>query len=321
MGTTKSYGDHEFRPATTASGGPVRHRRGIADGATATRLLFAASEQAYDPDLDIDWDAPVVPDAEWLPAQWISLHGTWLWRWLGEEQRAELAKRELVALLTAGIHAQSVVGMLDFRDLIEGDSPVDDRSRFLLSAINDEARRTTMFSRLVAKSGVAPYPLSPPLRVLAKFVLLTPTGPAGLAFRLLLEEMVAAVLRDVAGHPGAPPHLRQVSILTAPGAARHVELTREELVAAVRARGPAANALHRWLAAAITASLYAAAIEPRAYRDAGVSPGIAVVAALTGPAYRRNARRATASFREFATAQGILRGPVAATILRLGGLR
>ncbi|WP_328413467.1 hypothetical protein [Nocardia sp. NBC_00403] len=64
--------DYSFRPATTASGAAVHRRRRTGDRQnTARRLLLAATaESAYDPDLDIDWDA--APD----PAKVGMLDGT-----------------------------------------------------------------------------------------------------------------------------------------------------------------------------------------------------------------------------------------------------
>src|SRR4051794_41582783 len=54
---------------------------------TATRLLGSASRNSYDPELDIDWDAPVELDKKFMPYERVSLYGTDLWERMSEEQR------------------------------------------------------------------------------------------------------------------------------------------------------------------------------------------------------------------------------------------
>ncbi|MBJ8344801.1 diiron oxygenase [Antrihabitans sp. YC2-6] len=314
-----SGSEYEFKPAITAAGGAVRRRRHVGDRQlTARRLLFAASEANYDPDLDIDWDAAPDPDKDWLPAQRVSLYGTRLWHSLDDEQRRELGKHELVSMLSAGIYAQSILSMLMFRDIVEGDGLVDDLTRFTLASINDESRSTTMFSRLVNATGAAPYRLPGPLQRLTKLTLLAPTGPLGRGFRLLLEEMLDSVLRELAADPSIQPHVQQLTKIHVVAGARHIEFARDDLIRAIESHGPIANALHRWALAAVTAACYAVVVNPNAYRAVGINPVRGLVAALVSANYGRNARRATASFRRFTRDEGLLNGPVAGTILRLG---
>ncbi|MGV9612630.1 diiron oxygenase [Nocardia xishanensis] len=293
--------DYGFRPATTPSGGAVRRRRHIGDRqATARRLLSAgAAEAAYDPDLDIDWDAPPDPAKHWLPPERVSLYGSTLWELLTPEQRRELGKHELVSMLGIGIYAQSMVSMLMFRDVVESRDPVDDHTRFTLAAIRDESRNSTMYSRLINATGLPPYRLPAPLRALTKLTLWIPDGPSALGFRLLVEEMAAQLLRELTADPDIQPHLRQLAMLHAASSARHIAVTRAELLRAIDSRGPIRVALHRWALSAVVAVAYATLVHPAVYRAVGIHPLAGAAVAVTTGAYRGNARAATATVREF----------------------
>lgn len=318
-GSGSPGGDYNFRSVTTTVGGPVSHRRRVGDRQeTARRLLFAASETKYDADLDIDWDAAPDPEKYWLPAERVSIYGTRLWHRLDEAQRRELGKHELVSMLSAGIYAQSILSMLTFRDIVEGAGLVDDQTRFMLASIQDDSRSTTMFSRLVNATGAQPYNLPAPLQALTKLTLMAPSGPLGRGFRLLLEEMLESILRDLAADPGVQPHVQQINKIHSVSGVRHIELARDDLIRAIEAQGPIRNALHRWALAAVTAACYAAVVNPAAYRSVGIAPLRGALVAFFSANYGRNARRATASFRRFAREERVLDGPVAATFMRLG---
>lgn len=293
--------DYGFRPATTSTGDAVRRRRRIGDRQDiARRLLFAGvADSAYDPDLDIDWAAAPDPNLNWLPDERISIYGTRLWRRLTPAQRRELGRHELVSMLSVGIYAQSMLSMLMFRDVVEGRGLVDDRTRFTLAAIQDESRNSTMYARLITITGLPPYRPPAPLQLLTKLTMWLPDGPAGLGLRLLIEEMSAQILRDLVRSGRIQPHLRQLAHLHAATSARHIEAARAELLRAIAARGPIANALHRWVLAVVTAAAYAFLIHPDVYRAVGIPPLLGAFTAVTTGTYRRNARHATAALRQF----------------------
>ena len=70
----------------------------LADQArTAERLLASAARVSFDPQVDIDWDAPPVPGLWYAPPERSTLYGTDLWRRMPEEQRIELTKHEVQA--------------------------------------------------------------------------------------------------------------------------------------------------------------------------------------------------------------------------------
>ena len=65
---------------------------------TAERLLKSSAEKFYDPEVDIDWSAPLVDGHLYSPEQRISLNGTPLYDSLTAEQRIELTKHQLASI-------------------------------------------------------------------------------------------------------------------------------------------------------------------------------------------------------------------------------
>ncbi|MCW2656386.1 MAG: diiron oxygenase, partial [Jatrophihabitans sp.] len=73
---------------------------------TAGRLLGSSSKNSYDPELDIDWDAPVdgvYGDLKFMPYERTSLYGTALWDRMTDPQRRELSRQELASVASTGL--------------------------------------------------------------------------------------------------------------------------------------------------------------------------------------------------------------------------
>src|SRR3954447_3834630 len=70
---------------------------------TATRLLGSTSRNSYDPELDIDLDAPVDLATRFMPFERVSLYGTELWERMTAEQRLELSRHEIASVASTGL--------------------------------------------------------------------------------------------------------------------------------------------------------------------------------------------------------------------------
>ncbi|MEZ0090510.1 hypothetical protein ABH925_001663 [Streptacidiphilus sp. EB129] len=73
----------------------------------ADRLLEASAKHSYDPDTELDWDAPLEPGKWFLPERMVSLYGTPIWDRLSEERRIELSRHESASLASAGSGSRS----------------------------------------------------------------------------------------------------------------------------------------------------------------------------------------------------------------------
>src|SRR3954447_22716791 len=70
---------------------------------TASRLLLSSAEHSYDPQVEIDWDAPLADDRFFTPEHRSSLYGTDLWRGLTPQQRITLTRHEVASIAGLGV--------------------------------------------------------------------------------------------------------------------------------------------------------------------------------------------------------------------------
>src|SRR5690348_11871520 len=98
---------------------------------TATRLLGSSARNSYDPELDIDWTAPVDTGHAFLPFERVSLYGTHLWDELTHEQRLELSKQELASVASTGLWFEIILIQMLARHAYHHD-PQDPHTQYAL---------------------------------------------------------------------------------------------------------------------------------------------------------------------------------------------
>lgn len=319
------------RPETTAEQAVTKHAVSTAGSSTtraknvgdrqktAQRLLRSAADRAYDGDVDIDWDAPLDPDKKWMPDHRQTLYGTKLWDKLTEQQRRELGMHEAISGLSFGILAETALSTFLLRQYIEHPNPGDDHSRYALAEVGEENRHSTMFSRLINKSGLPAYQPAIPKALFkaVRLVGLVPMGPSTIAGLLLVEEVLDRLQREIMDDPEIQPHMRQLNRIHVLEEARHITYAREELVRQIAARGELANAAHRVVFAVMVLGIVPAIVTPRVYRAVGIHPLQGLIAAQTSPRYRENARFAGELLLRYAYEVGMVRGALTTRILRM----
>ena len=87
----------------------------------AQRLLGGSIRRSYQPEVDIDWDAPLDPKKYFLPPQVVSLYGTPLWEEMTEEQRIELSRQEMANVLSVGVWFENVLNRALLHELTRED--------------------------------------------------------------------------------------------------------------------------------------------------------------------------------------------------------
>ncbi len=285
---------------------------------TADRLLRSATEHFYDADVDIDWSAPVEPDKYWLAEHRISLYGTRLWQRLSPEQRVELGRHELVSLLSFGIYVEGILTTILVR--IVGHGPVTSKhSLYALTEIGEEARHSTMFARLIDKTGVPAYPEPWLLRVVGKVAQLIPLGPVVYGGTLLVEEVLDRGQREHMHDPGVQPHVRQLMRIHVLEEARHISYARGELRRGMAKRGRLARAYHRGTLALGAFVIYPMLINPGVYRSVGINPVRGFLAAQFNPRNRASRREMSEQMVAFLADNGMLEGPITTRLWRAAG--
>src|SRR5690349_10164554 len=84
--------------------------------AVSDRLLRSSAKQSYDPEVDLDWDAPLVDGRWFMQPERLSLYGTPLWDRLSEEQRIELSRHEVASISSVGLWFELILMQMMVRD-------------------------------------------------------------------------------------------------------------------------------------------------------------------------------------------------------------
>lgn len=285
---------------------------------TAKRLLRSSAEHFFDPDVDIDWGAPWADDKVWLPEQQVSLHGTKLWRRLDRQQRIDLGRHELVSLLSFGIWAENLLSTLLLRVVVIGPS-TSQHSLYAMTEVGEESRHSTMFAKLIDKTGIPPYRQPRTARVMWRIGQLVPIGPATYGATMLVEEILDKGQRDAMVDESVQPHVRQLMRIHVVEEARHIGFARAELARGIARRGPFTRPQHRVGLALFAVLMYPMLVSTRVYPAVGIGRWRGALAARRNPHHREMRRYVSESSIRFFHEQGMLDGVVAKALWRLTG--
>lgn len=256
---------------------------------TAERLLRSSADKFYDPDVDIDWAAPLPPDKAYQPEHRISLYGTSLWQRLTPEQRIELGKHEIASVASVGLWFELLLMQLLLKEVYRSD-PTSRHAQYALTEVADECRHTTMFARAIERFGVPAYGPPPALHKLARVFPVIAYGPAAYGAILVAEETLDRLQREAMVDERLQPLIRMVNRIHVLEEARHVTFAREEVVRGMESlRGPEL-AYQQLLIAVISFYVMRSLINPRVYRAVGIDPREGRRAALGNPHYQETIR-------------------------------
>ena len=277
-------------------------------GGIATRLLRSAAKRSYDPDVDIDWDAPLVEGAHWMPEHRVSLYGTGLWDRLTPEQRIELGKHEACSVASVGLWFETLLMQRLLKDFYAGD-PTTERSQWALTEVADECRHSQMFARLVARAGVEPYGAVPAVHQLGKLFSVINWGPAAYASILVAEEVLDRLQREQANDASIQPLMRQVNRIHIVEEARHVAFARDEVTRGLAALSRTELAYQRFICALTSYFVVRSLINPKVYAAVGIDPAQGRRAALANPHHREMIRFGGEKILAFLDEAGMIAGP------------
>ncbi|MFF7656840.1 diiron oxygenase [Streptomyces sp. NPDC007983] len=273
----------------------------------AERLLRASARHSFDPDTELDWDAPLEPDKWFWPPELVSLYGTPMWRRMSEEQRMLLARHEAAALASLGIWFEIILIQLLTRHIYDK-SPTSAHVRYALTEIADECRHSQMFARLIAKGGTPAYPVARLHQNLGRFFKTFSTTPGSFTATLLGEEVLDWMQRLTFPDERVQPLVRGVTRIHVVEEARHVRYAREELRRQM-ARAPRWEKEVTRVGSGEFARVFSLAfVNPQVYTDVGLDRR-AAVAQVRASGHRREVMRGGARrLTEFLDDVGVLRG-------------
>jgi hypothetical protein len=275
---------------------------------TAERLLDSSMRNSYDPDVDVDWDAPLVEGKGFLPEERVSLYGTALWDRLTEEQRLELAKHEIGSITSVGLWTEIVLMQLLDRYAADLD-PRSPHTHYALTEIGDETRHAIMFGKGIARLGLPAYGPPPAVRIPAKLFGAVIGGPAMFASVLVVEETTDRLQRSMLDDDSIQPMIRMINRIHVVEEARHVRYAREELVRGMSGLSRPALELHRTVTALVAYAVVNVLVHPGVYTAVGLDPRLGRAAALANPHHRESRRWMAEKIVAFLTEVGMIGGP------------
>jgi len=256
---------------------------------TATRLLRSSAEHSYDPEVEIDWAAPLADDLWFTPEHRSSLYGTELWDGLTREQRITLTRHEVASIASLGVWFETILMQLLVREYYRAD-PTAAHSQYALTEVADECRHSVMFGRMISKLDCPVYRVGAFDDALGKWIAATATGPRMYAAILIAEEILDALQREASVDETVQPLVRMVSRIHVIEEARHVRYAREELARQVRAAGTRRLAFDRLIIARAAYLTGRRIISPEVYRSVGIDPEVGRRAARANPHHRETMR-------------------------------
>jgi hypothetical protein len=255
------------------------------DRSSGERLLKSAARQSYDPDVDLDWDAPEVDGLWAMQPERMSLYGTKLWDTLTEEQQKELSKHEVASIASVGLWFEIVLMQVLLKDVYRSD-PTDPRTHCALTEIADACRHSTMFGRAIGAHGVPAYGPRPQIRRLAKIFPMIARGAGAYASILIGEEPVDRWQREQMLDDRIQPLIRMVSRIHVLEEARHVTFAREELEKSVARMGRTERLVQQTIVAQAAFVMMRSLVHPDVYKAVGIDPAEGRRTALGNENYR-----------------------------------
>ncbi|MGN6607814.1 MAG: AurF N-oxygenase family protein [Jatrophihabitans sp.] len=291
----------------TAAAIPDEAREAAKDAVrkTAIRLLGSSAKNSYDPDLDIDWDAPVEDDMAFMPLERTSLYGTPLWERMSEQQRIELSRQELASVAGTGLWFEILLIQMLARWCYHQD-PQDPRTQYALTEIGDETRHVVMFSKAIKAMGAPTYRPRGLVDKLAQVYQAIAKGPSLFAPVLVAEEITDRLQRSMINDEAIHPLIRMVNRIHVVEEARHVRFAREEVTRQMATINPVAKVVSNVASAVVGAFVVSSLISPDVYAAVGLDPKEAQRQARNNPHYAETRRWMGEKIMAFLTDEGLV---------------
>ena len=252
---------------------------------TAERLLNSSADKFYDPEVDIDWDAPVPADKLYHPEHRVSLYGTELWERLTPEQRVELGKHEIASICASGIFFEVVLMQLLLKQVYRLD-PTTAHVQYMLTEIADECRHSTMFGKAIKRFDATVYGPRTWVKQLAKVLPAIGRGPSIYAAILVAEEVLDRMQRENMADEELQPLVRMVNRIHVLEEARHVTFARQEVARGMAKAGPLARRWHALMTAVVSYFVALSLINPKVYSSVGLDSKQAWKVAKANPHFQ-----------------------------------
>lgn len=302
MATATSPGEQAGRETTA-----VRERTPDRER-TAERLLRSTAARSYDPELDIDWSAPLAEGKGFLLEHRSTLYGTPLWEQLTPQQRRELGKHEAASIAGTGIWLETILMRMLTRLAYDGD-PASRHVQYAFAELAEECRHSTMFAMMIERMGTPVYRPSQVIHTLGKTLPAIAHGPAMWGAILIGEELTDRYQREMADSDDIQPLMRMVNRIHIVEEARHIGFARAELTRSAARLSRAQRAYHRGVLAHIGYMVARNLVHPDVYRSVGLDVRTARRVALANPHHQQTIRFGGEKIMAFLNENGLVGQP------------
>lgn len=256
---------------------------------TGQRLLTASARHSFDPDVEVDWEAPLLDGAPFMPLHRVSLYGTPLWDRMTAEQRIELSKHEIASVMSIGLWFEVILMQMLCRYVYDRDLR-QAHPQYALTELGDETRHSVMFARAVARLECPDYRPGPALHQLGSLFAHTVAGASMFASVLVAEEVTDRLQREMMHDESLQPLTRTISRIHVIEEGRHVRYAREELTRLMPTLRRPELELHRYVTSVAAYLIIDNLIQSRVYRAVGIDPRVGRRAALRNPHHQQTRR-------------------------------
>lgn len=242
------------------------------DSGLLTQLCRASVQKGHEPERDVPWgSAPAQDPQPILPDTVASLAGLPEFAGLSPAQRARVARHEASSMFSAFVRFE---GFLNERlaDWVTRFAASSEIGSYALHVIEEEARHSRMFLRLIDELGTGSYARRGLLGRLEAcgMAAMRRSQPLFLFGMLAVEEISDAYFARILDAPGGHPVLRAVCRIHRIEESRHMAFARDWLRESYAAAGRFERLALRLLAPAILTLTFEVFVPPEVYQRAGV---------------------------------------------------
>ena len=272
------------------------------------RLIESAEELSHDPDVEIDWEAPLDPNKYGLNPQWSTLYGHRMWDRMSEQQRINLTRHEVGSIMSTGIWFETMLQHMILRTQYSADYG-DPSFRFALIEIADECRHSLMFSKACSKMGVPHYR---PIRLFHELgrgfkTLSSPEMSFGAI--LVAEEILDIMQQDWMRGENVLDEVRTSSKIHVLEEARHMKYARLEITERMKSIGAARRNTSAVVIAVVAAVIVESLVNHQVYPNVGLDHDTAVAAMRENHHHQDLMRMSCVHLMDFLSSAGLLNKP------------
>ncbi len=280
-------------------------RDAIESDGVLERLLSSSAQLSYDPEKEVDWDAPLEPLHDGVNPEWCTLYGTDLWERMTPEQRATLTRHEAASVASIGIWFEMLLQQMLLEDIYTKDyaSP---EFQFALTEIADECRHSIMFAKgaqLIAGRSYLPHPR---LHRAARLLKWIARGEVAYTSILVAEEVLDVMQRDWMRGETVSPQVKTICKIHVVEESRHMKFARHETLEAMKGAGRLRRESSAAHIALIGYFIVKSLVRPEVYAEAGLDVDEALEAARTNEHHHALMRLSCVHLMDFLSEAGLL---------------